>query len=228
MKTPNRKKYENTNNLINTTMKYTYINTLAAFAGLALTATSANAALLAVDFGAGPVESGFVGQSAASATHSTTAGNITAAWTGGIAFNYAPPNTTGSNTDLYQDFFYTNSGPMTLELSGPGISANTDYVLSFWSQYQAQARNTTFTAASGTVGTTLGPIATSNAPATGLTDPIHFISGTFTSDGTGKLTISAGSNRPAVNGVQIDAVPEPSTTALLGLGGLALILRRRK
>ena len=26
----------------------------------------------------------------------------------------------------------------------------------------------------------------------------------------------------------IDAVPEPSTTALLGLGGLALILRRRK
>jgi len=33
----------------------------------------------------------------------------------------------------------------------------------------------------------------------------------------------------AVAGVQIvDAVPEPTTTALLGLGGLALILRRRK
>ncbi len=28
--------------------------------------------------------------------------------------------------------------------------------------------------------------------------------------------------------VQLDAVPEPSSTALLGLGGLALILRRRK
>jgi hypothetical protein len=28
--------------------------------------------------------------------------------------------------------------------------------------------------------------------------------------------------------LDIAAVPEPSTTALLGLGGLALILRRRK
>ena len=31
-----------------------------------------------------------------------------------------------------------------------------------------------------------------------------------------------------LNGFQIESVPEPSTTALLGLGGLALILRRRK
>ncbi len=29
-------------------------------------------------------------------------------------------------------------------------------------------------------------------------------------------------------GYQLTAVPEPSSTALLGLGGLALILRRRK
>ena len=37
----------------------------------------------------------------------------------------------------------------------------------------------------------------------------------------------AGTN-PVLNAVLITAVPEPSSTALLGLGGLALILRRRK
>jgi hypothetical protein len=34
--------------------------------------------------------------------------------------------------------------------------------------------------------------------------------------------------RSGLSAFQISAVPEPSTTALLGLGGLALILRRRK
>ncbi|BDS05460.1 hypothetical protein NT6N_05000 [Oceaniferula spumae] len=34
--------------------------------------------------------------------------------------------------------------------------------------------------------------------------------------------------RAGINGVQIVGVPEPSSAALLGLGGLALIMRRRK
>ena len=40
--------------------------------------------------------------------------------------------------------------------------------------------------------------------------------------------VAGGDNRRVVSGLIISAVPEPSTTALLGLGGLALILRRRK
>lgn len=36
------------------------------------------------------------------------------------------------------------------------------------------------------------------------------------------------SGEAAYISISVDAVPEPSTTALLGLGGLALILRRRK
>jgi len=37
-----------------------------------------------------------------------------------------------------------------------------------------------------------------------------------------------GGNRASVSGFLITTVPEPSSAALLGLGGLALILRRRK
>jgi hypothetical protein len=39
---------------------------------------------------------------------------------------------------------------------------------------------------------------------------------------------TSGWARAGIKGVQIVAVPEPSSTALLGLGGIALILRRRK
>ena len=63
------------------------------------------------------------------------------------------------------------------------------------------------------------------------------VSGTFhtflgvTPDGSGTIVLAttqpSGTNA-AFNGLLIEAVPEPSTTALLGLGGLALILRRRK
>ncbi len=41
-------------------------------------------------------------------------------------------------------------------------------------------------------------------------------------------TSPAGDNTVNYSNIVVDAVPEPSTTALLGLGGLALILRRRK
>jgi hypothetical protein len=46
---------------------------------------------------------------------------------------------------------------------------------------------------------------------------------------TVSLDTVAGANENAILGaVTLEQVPEPSTTALLGLGGLALILRRRK
>jgi hypothetical protein len=204
--------------------KYTHLNTLAAIAGLALTATSANAALLAVDFGSSGVESGFVGQTNYSTTHSTTAGNVSVDITDSPEGYYSYVGG-GTNAALFDDFIYDNSGPFTMTLSGPGISANTEYDMTICSYYGAQARNTTITAASGTTGTTLGPIAFVNPP-TSLSD--NSATGTFTSDGSGNLTLSLGGSRPAINGFTITAVPEPSTTALLGLGGLTLIMRRRK
>jgi hypothetical protein len=49
----------------------------------------------------------------------------------------------------------------------------------------------------------------------------------FTGDGVGSA-INSERRRLHLNGLQINAVPEPSSTALLGLGGLALMLRRRR
>lgn len=55
-----------------------------------------------------------------------------------------------------------------------------------------------------------------------------------TADGTGKITgtwdgtDNTVGGRQSYGGMQFELVPEPSTAALLGLGGLALILRRRK
>ncbi|MBT8044766.1 MAG: PEP-CTERM sorting domain-containing protein [Verrucomicrobiae bacterium] len=63
-------------------------------------------------------------------------------------------------------------------------------------------------------------------------------SASYVSDGTESETLgirlkfgsSGSSDRIEFNDVRLDTavVPEPTTTALLGLGGLALILRRRK
>lgn len=54
-------------------------------------------------------------------------------------------------------------------------------------------------------------------------------------DATQAITLEFGMTRTAsdtadlvIDNISVNAVPEPSSTALLGLGGLALILRRRK
>jgi hypothetical protein len=104
--------------------------------------------------------------------------------------------------------------------------------MTFWSAYwNVQVRNTSFAATAGTTGTTLGPIATAYLPVpTGFDDPAYSATGTFTSDGSGVLTfsITGSGSRPMINGFQIAAVPEPSSVALIALGGFALIRRRRR
>ena len=62
---------------------------------------------------------------------------------------------------------------------------------------------------------------------TAVSDANWAVYGTFTGD---TLTISGTNSggRSVLSGFQVVAVPEPSSAALLGLGGLALIVRRRK
>jgi hypothetical protein len=58
----------------------------------------------------------------------------------------------------------------------------------------------------------------------------HFLYySSVSADGGGDIVILMdGTGYETVTGFQIRSVPEPSSTALLGLGGLALMLRRRK
>ncbi|BDS07184.1 hypothetical protein NT6N_22240 [Oceaniferula spumae] len=61
----------------------------------------------------------------------------------------------------------------------------------------------------------------------------QFVIGTFNADATSQdlflntLSPDAGFGNTHITAYQIRLIPEPSTAALLGLGGLALILRRR-
>ena len=66
----------------------------------------------------------------------------------------------------------------------------------------------------------------------GLTGTLAYVG-----DGTGVVrlrigpdagTFGQGRFASEIDNISVDVVPEPTTTALLGLGGLALILRRRK
>lgn len=60
----------------------------------------------------------------------------------------------------------------------------------------------------------------------------YTVAGQVTVDGIGLQTLHTGTNGNGFDNLSVDlttaAVPEPSSAALLGLGGLALILRRRK
>ena len=50
----------------------------------------------------------------------------------------------------------------------------------------------------------------------------------FDDAATTQADFTGGDNRPVAVGITIAEVPEPSSAALIGLGGIALILRRRK
>lgn len=113
-----------------------------------------------------------------------------------------------------------------VSLSFTGLAASQTYDILF---YSARGNN-------GSVATNIG-VTTGTGTGASISDSLNndsevgLFSATTTASGELTLTYTVGGNSNqvgALNFMSITAVPEPSSTALLGLSGLALILRRRR
>ncbi|MEP2774660.1 MAG: PEP-CTERM sorting domain-containing protein [Luteolibacter sp.] len=113
---------------------------------------------------------------------------------------------------------FGNGGNLVSLTIGGGLLVNGgQYLLQVW---YADTNNATRVMQFGD-----GNSNTVNLVATG-----QYATGTFTADGSSQtLTLDAqGFGNAHITGYQLRAIPEPSAAALLGLGGLGLILRRRR
>ncbi|MCF7731603.1 MAG: PEP-CTERM sorting domain-containing protein [Akkermansiaceae bacterium] len=134
-----------------------------------------------------------------------------------------------------------NATPFGMEIGGLGSSNTYDLIVySDWYWKGDATLPVTQTVGSGLAGTIILDQISSGADGVvpGLvedTDPAanSSIEGNWlritglTPDGSGNLAFIMGGTNAAFNGFQLIQVPEPSAAALLGLGGLALLRRRR-
>jgi len=128
---------------------------------------------------------------------------------------------------LYDVYVYYDGGSDDMRGGSYQVwdSDNSDAVLAAQSGYDSATFDGTYIQATGDGTDGMGGSTDTNyVKLTGLTASNIKIRSIADQLGGGDVT-----KRAPINGFQIvEVVPEPSTTALLGLGGLALIFRRRK
>jgi hypothetical protein len=215
---------------------------LAALAGLAV---SANAAVTSIDFDSGNgVQSGepthtqgmtLPGQVGPWYTLTNPgSGNTASVTMGDVTFRMNTNEVANSwykhtSNVLREDFFYLNDGqgPANWELTG--LTPNGIYDIICYGRYDPNYggyRGGGMSVNGGTVQTK------DNGKDTDTTiNEGDWNFANVQADGAGKIYGSLShidDGFAEFGGIQFELVPEPSTTALLGLGGLALILRRRK
>ena len=136
---------------------------------------------------------------------------------------------TGIDDNALNDGFWVNNGSITGEVS---------FVLTF-SSLTASAYDIQLTSGSGLQRDTTWQISTGTGDASTTTittanklSSLATWSGVAPDSGeiviTGTYTADSAFNTGTVNFISLVAVPEPSSTALAALGGLALTFRRRK
>lgn len=142
----------------------------------------------------------------------------------------------GTFSALYRDFYFAGNG-VTVTVNLSGLDASTEYFVTAFSYDSGAFGGGTPVNQDFLVGTDIvGNIAYSGDLSSGLgpdpdTNALTDNSTTFsiTTDGSGNATfttVSSGGQGARLNGLIVD-VPEPSSLALLSLGGLAMLRRRR-
>jgi len=133
---------------------------------------------------------------------------IDAAQTGGAAIS-----------EDYQSFLQSGmftGSPGTAAITIEGLSIGQDYQIQFFSHRSEGGRIQTIDGGAGAQTLTLG-------------NPVgDYIIGTFTADATSQsIGTFGGSTFPVYSGYVLSTVPEPTSSLLIALSGLALLRRRR-
>ena len=141
---------------------------------------------------------------------------------------FGPFGTFGSDADV-QSVIHFHNAAATYSLDFSGLKSNTEY------QIQIIGIHDNRTAAGINTRTTVWNTAGGTASAGLVRGNGGSVIGSFTTGAAETTQLITATNTvgndPGTAGFvlrEIATVPEPSSTALLGLGGLALILRRRK
>jgi hypothetical protein len=123
---------------------------------------------------------------------------------------------------LRQDCFYLTNANAKFTIELGGLDPLTAYQVVFYGQQD------------GGGGSNPSDIWFGTGAGTGVTLDSQFDANfaSVTTDASGDLAftwaVPGGNTLAAFSGIQVAAIPEPSSAALLGLGGLALTLRRRR
>lgn len=226
-------------------MKKTLLTTGAAF----LTAYSAQAAVtLLVDFrGNDNFNSSAVQDFAAvdaNVDFSSTVNLLTeGATVSGTGITATLTETAGNfsigNVDLSRDgvaildgYLSSRNSNASFTVSGfEEVAAGDQITLTVWAIGDTDGQESNVIMTYNGVDTTLGPTDAA-AAVVSASDTRSYVQFSFTKvAGQDELTVVSertGGRYSAINGFALTSVPEPSSAALLGLGGLALIMRRRK